>query len=48
MSSLRPGDAVEMKAMGGLVIDMIPKNKCFSYLNQPVGKIGINLYSYDK
>jgi hypothetical protein len=29
-----------MKAMGGLVIDRMPKKKCFSYRGLPITKIG--------
>jgi len=41
MTALRPGDAVQMKAMGGLVIERLPKQKCFSYRDQVVTKIGM-------
>lgn len=41
MSALRPGDAVMMKACGGLVIERMPEQKCFMYRGQKIRQIGM-------
>jgi flavocytochrome c len=41
MSAMQPGDAVMMKACGGLVIERVPEQKCFSYQGQLIRKIGM-------
>lgn len=41
MSALRPGDAVMMKACGGLVIERLPEEKCFSYRGQKIRQVGM-------